>query len=211
MPPKGYKKKKIETADVPLNESPTVPSEEGSEPQVPPVDVPQELPPVPDNVPEEPLDPVPEEVTVPVPAVEGPEVSLDTQAENAEPIRNARQELADLEQTLSIKVKELQESAEEKQERCETIRLGATRLLQNVQSVLFKLGETVDAWKLDYLVFLKEKGGVQKSKEYLDDLSVKVSQQQQVFVRAKDITPVQFERLLALCNLPEEKFQNLLS
>lgn len=139
-----------------------------------------------------------------------PSVDVQTESQHSSLIKLGK-DLYDLEMDLQKQCTKLQGSSEESQSQCEIIRLGAANLLRQAQAKMLEVGNLLDKWREEYQLFLKEKGAVDKSKQYLDDLSGKISQQQAVLARAKDITDVQMQNLLALCSLPDEKFQPLLS
>lgn len=120
-------------------------------------------------------------------------------------------DLYDLEESLKKEVADLQGSSEEKQDKVEIIRLGAANILRQAQAKLVQAGNLSDQWHKEYDLFLHEKGAVDKSKKYLDDLSKTVEQQQKVFARSRELSDVQMNNLIILCSLPEDKFQMLLS
>jgi hypothetical protein len=171
----------------------------------PPADETPQAPPV-----EPPKDPTEDDPAASQPP-ETAKKSAKKEAKEPTPLDGAAVILQEIERDLSKRIAELQDDPEASQERCETIRLGASQLLRSVQAKAVEIRNDIDGWNVEYQKFLREKASVDDGKAYINDLSARVAQQQSVFQRSKDITDVQFQNLIALCNLPDEKFQMLLS
>lgn len=126
------------------------------------------------------------------------------------PMENVRSELNDLEHELSKKVEELKQSGDLDQNLNEVIRLGAARHLQRAQAAMDDMHVKLDAWDVDYGVYLKERNGIWQAKDEVNNLSAKVEQERVTLYRLKGIPDLDFQRLVSLAMLPEARFKELL-
>ena len=127
-----------------------------------------------------------------------------------EPMEKLKADIFDLEQDLFKKYKEVKESGQLDQHLNELIRLEATRALQKAQMLLADILLRLEEWDKVYHEFLKERHGMYQAKAATEGLSKIVEQDRLTLYKLKGLGDLDFQRLVILCSLPDDRFRDLM-